>query len=235
MIDTHCHLLAGVDDGPATIDDSVELALALVAQGVESVVCTPHLSRAFPVTQARALEALAALELELGRRRIDLELTLAAEVSDVNAVTLGGAELRERSIAGRYLVVELSRTVTAAAAELLTRRLGAAGLLPVVSHPERLQIVRRDPGSLDGVRALGGLVQVMASSLTGRWGEAVGQTAWELLDTGRADLVASDAHGTLRRRCHLDEARELVCRRAGQACWDELTIAAPARVLGGAR
>jgi len=234
MIDTHCHLLPGLDDGPATIDEAVELAIVMVAQGVKSVVCTPHLSRQFPVPQARALEALAALELELERRRIDLPLTLAAEVSDVNAVTLGAAALRERSIGGRHLVVELASTTTAPAAESLTRRLAAMGLAPVIAHPERLEAVGRDPASVDGVRALGGLVQVTASGLTGRWGESVAQVAWELLATGRVDLVASDAHGAHRRKCHLAEARELVCRRAGQACWDELTTTAPTRLLEGA-
>lgn len=234
MIDTHCHLLPGLDDGPATIDEAVELATVMVAQGVKSVVCTPHLSRQFPVPPARALEALEALELELARRHIDLPLTLAAEVSDVNAVTLGAAELRERSIGGRHLVVELGPTTTASAAELLTRRLTAMGLVPVIAHPERLEAFGREAASLDGVRGLGGLVQVMASSLTGRWGEAVAQVAWEFLATGRVDLIASDAHGAHSRKCHLAEAREMVCRRAGQACWNELTTAAPARLLGGA-
>jgi protein-tyrosine phosphatase len=234
VIDTHCHLLPGLDDGPAMLEESVELAIEMTAQGVTRAVCTPHLSRQFPVSHARAVAALRVLEPELERRNVDLALTLAAEVTDVNAVTLDGPALRERSIAGKYLVVELAPSSTAASAELLGRRLGAMGLVPVVAHPERVPAFGRDPGSIDGVRALGGLVQVMASSLTGRWGESVEQVAWEMLAAGRVDLVASDAHGTQRRRCHLDEARELVCSRLQAAYWDELTTVAPTRLLAGA-
>ena len=231
MIDSHCHLLPGVDDGPATVDESVELAAAMVSQGVTHAFCTPHLSRQFPVSHERALAALRVLEAELERQNVGLTLTLAAEVTDVNAVTLDGPALRERSIGGRYLVVELASSSTAAAAELLVRRLDTMGLRPVIAHPERVPSFGREPGAVDGLRALGGLVQVMASSLTGRWGESVEEVAWELLATGRADLVASDAHGAIRRRCHLDEARELVCDRMDDAYWDELTLAAPRRLL----
>lgn len=234
MIDTHCHLLPGLDDGPATVEASLELARAMVVQGVTHAVCTPHLSRQFPVPAVQALAALQALDAALAREGVELALTLAAEVTDVNAVTLDAAVLRERSIAGRYIVVELAPSATAASAELLLRRLGVIGLVPVVAHPERVPAFGRDPASVDGLRALGGLVQVMASSLTGRWGAGVEAVAWELLAAGRADLVASDAHGTTRRRCHLGEAREHVCERLGVRYWDELTLAAPTRLLAGA-
>lgn len=235
MIDTHCHLLPGLDDGPATIDESVALATDMVAQGVTRVICTPHLSRQFPVPHSRALEALHLLETSLERLGVELPLTLAAEVTDVNVVTLDGPALHERSISGRYLVVELASSSTAAAAELLVRRLDAMGLRAVIAHPERVPSFGRDPGSVDGLRALGGLVQVMASSLTGRWGESVEDAAWKLLSAGRVDLVASDAHGALRRKCHLEEARDLVCDRMGASYWDELTVVVPNRLLGEAR
>lgn len=233
MIDTHCHLLPGLDDGPVTVEEALELAAAMVAQGVTHVVCTPHLSRQFPVSHRQALEALHVLEAALAHRGVELALTLAAEVTDVNAVTLDPAALRERSIGGRYLVVELAASSTAAAAELLVRRFDRMGLVPVFAHPERVPAFGRDPASVEGLRALGGLVQVMASSLTGRWGVGVEDAAWALLAAG-ADLVASDAHGATRRRCHLDEAREQVCDRMGGRYWDELTLVAPARLLAGA-
>lgn len=231
MIDTHCHLLPGLDDGPDTVAASVELAVDMVAQGVIGAVCTPHLSRRYPVTREDASASLAALERELHGRGVDLPLTLAAEVSDANAVTLEIATLVERSIAGRYLVVELAAGSTAAGAELVVQRLTAAGLVPVLAHPERLPAFAGDAGAIDAVLGRGALVQVMASSLTGRWGEAVERSAWDLVASGRAALVASDAHGVRRRRCHLAEARDLVCHRLGSSRWDELTLAAPERLL----
>lgn len=231
MIDTHCHVLPGLDDGPRSVAESLELAAAMVAQGVTHAVCTPHLSRRFPVSRERAGEALVALEEELAHEHVELALTLAAEVTEVNAVTLGPDVLREHGIRGRYLVVELAQSSTAAGAELLARRLDAMGLVPVFAHPERLSALGRDPASVARLRAVGGLVQVMASSLTGRFGPSVERVSWELLATGSADLVASDAHGVERRRCHLAEARERVCERLGERCWDELTLIGPTRLL----
>lgn len=233
MIDTHCHLLPGLDDGPVTVDEAVELASLLVRQGVEVVVCTPHLSRQHPVTRADARASLLTLQQALVRHRIDLRMVLAAEVTDVNAVSLDITALRELSVSGRFLIVEFNASATAWAVESVARRMVDLGLVPVIAHPERLGAYAREPEMIEGARALGALVQVVAPSLTGQWGETVARVAWELLAAGRADIVASDAHGVGRRSPCLDAARELVVGRLGTARWDELTAAAPARMLEG--
>ncbi len=234
VIDTHCHILQGLDDGPATVDEAVELAVSMAEQGIRHAVCTPHLSRQFPTERAAAQVALVVLERELASHEIALSLTLAAEVSEPNTVGLGGLVLRERSIGGRFLVVELEQASTGTTVEATVRRLHAVGLVPVIAHPERLAVFQREPDLAGKLRRRGALLQVVAPSLVGRWGENVERTAWSMLTTGVVDLVASDAHGALRRRCHMADAAEAVRRRLGAPAWRTVAEDGPARLLGDA-
>jgi protein-tyrosine phosphatase len=87
--------------------------------------------------------------------------------------------------------------------------------------------VQRHLGVLDPFRADGALLQVVAPSLLGRWGPEVEAAAWHLVDTGRADLLGSDAHSTRRRRPHLSEVRDLIAERLGDGVLSELTERRP--------
>ncbi len=233
MIDTHCHLLHGLDDGPQTLAGAVALATSMTSQGIRRAVCTPHVSRQFPTDHDAAGAALEELDRELVSQGVPLSLSLASEMSEPNAATLPASELRRRAIAGRYVVVELEHRSTAATAAATVRRLVAAELVPVIAHPERLPAVEHRPDLLRTLRLNGALVQVVAPSLTGHMGRRVARTAWSLLVDGIVDLVASDAHGARRRRCHMLEAGDLVSRRLGQDIWRRLAEDAPAKLLEG--
>jgi protein-tyrosine phosphatase len=233
VIDTHCHLLPGIDDGPPTVDEAVALGWALASQGVELAVCTPHWSRAFPTSHARSVAARDVLADALLRAEIRLDLLVSAELSAVVAATEPLAEIRERSMAGRLVLVEMVGDSLPAHISAVTRRLASAGLTTVLAHPERCGAVQSDPRLLDHLREEGAYVQIVAPSLTGHRATREGDTAWELLDTGRADLIASDAHGSRRRPCQLEAAEELVTNRFGPAAWRELTRDAPRRLLDG--
>jgi protein-tyrosine phosphatase len=231
VIDTHCHLLPGLDDGPATVDDAVELAAVLVEQGVEHVVCTPHLSARYPTEHRHAREALGRLRRELETRRLPLTLELAAEVADATAVSAPLADLRRWAIRGRALVVEIGVTMPPVFLDTVTSRLATAGLVPVLAHPERSRVVQREPALLDRARRRGAVVQLVAPSLAGRWGEAVEAAAWRIAETGRADLLGSDAHGIARRRSHLAHVVALLRERLGEEAVTTLLARGPARLL----
>ena len=230
MIDTHCHLLWRIDDGPSSPIGSVDLARVMVDQGVEAALCTPHYSSRFPsrtsATRAR-FEELGRSLAELG---VPLRLALAAEVSSKLALSVSLDELGARSISG-HVVVELEPGAGAAVPLLVTDRLARAGLTVVFAHPERCRAVRADPTVLDEARAAGSLVQVVSSCLIGRWGNDVAQAGWHLLDTGRADLLASDAHTATGSVQRLREVVERVGVRYGREAVDELTVRMPAEIL----
>jgi protein-tyrosine phosphatase len=233
VIDTHCHLLHGLDDGPGNVEESVVLARMLVADGIERVLCTPHYSRLWAPSVEAAVERLGELRAALETASVTLELELAAEVGPGHAISAPIEELHARSIADRYLVVEVQPDTPLGFFSAAMTRLDECGLLPIFAHPERSRGLIRHPGAVDEPRAGGALVQVVAPSVLGRWGPATTETAWRLLDHGRVDLLASDTHGIRRRRVHLREAAELVAERLGEAVRAELFVDRPSSLLAG--
>lgn len=233
MIDTHCHLLPGLDDGPRTGSEAVQLAERLMADGIDRVLCTPHYSRMFPTRHEDAVAALRGLRDELAGAGVPIELELAAEVGPAAAVTAPLEEIERRSIAGRFVVVEILPDTPAVSLETCVERLAEAGLIAIFAHPERSPDVGRHFSALDDVRGQGALVQVVAPSLLGRWGPGAEETAWRLVETGRVDLLGSDAHGVRRRRPHMREAAALIAARVGRGAVGELTEDNPAAILRG--
>ena len=232
MIDTHCHLLHSLDDGPKTERDSLELARQLAVAGVRTVVCTPHFSRRYPTAVAPARARIAELERLLFEAPISLSLSLAAEVSPAFAVSKPMEELLPRSIDGRFLLVELEPDTPAAFLETAVDRLAGERLSPVFAHPERCPSVREQTRLLEEARAAGALIQIVAPSLTGRWGKEVGVAAWRLLDTGVVDLLGSDSHRPSHAATHLEVASRLVEERYGGEVLADLAERVPSRLVG---
>jgi protein-tyrosine phosphatase len=230
VIDTHCHLLPALDDGPADVEAAVALARQLAGAGVSMVLCTPHFSRRHPTTQAAARERLIELRGELFDRGVRLKLRLAAEVSPGLVATAPSEELVARSV-GEFLLVELEPDTPASFLETALERLAQDGLRPVFAHPERCAAARSQPRLLEEARTDRALVQVVASSLTRRFGSEVEGAAWRLLESGRVDLLASDAHRARPEGLHLEQALSLVSERLGEEALRELTERAPARVV----
>jgi protein-tyrosine phosphatase len=233
LIDTHCHLLPALDDGPPDDAAALELAQALVDDEVRVVVCTPHYSRLFPTEHAAAEAALERLRSRLDEAGVPLELALAAEVGPVFALDAPTEELARRALAGRFVLVEVTADAPAPFFDSVAERLAREGLTPIFAHPERSRALQRSLDPLADARGAGALVQIVAPSLLGRWNETVASTAWKIVDAGLADLLASDAHGIARRRVHLGEASDEVGHRYGHEAARRLTAAAPARVVEG--
>jgi protein-tyrosine phosphatase len=231
VIDTHCHLLPALDDGPPDLEGAVALARQLVEAGITTVLCTPHFSRRYPTTTTAARTRLVELRGELFERSVGLRLRLAAELSPGFVAEQPGDELLARSIGG-FLLVELEPATPVGFLETALERLAEDGLRPVFAHPERCAATRSQPRLLEEARAGGALVQVVSSSLAGRFGGEVEAAAWRLLETGRVDLLASDAHRCRSDGSHFEHAVSLVSARLGAEALRELTERGPARVLG---
>jgi protein-tyrosine phosphatase len=232
MIDTHCHLLPGLDDGPRRVRHALELARELTSVGVGSVLCTPHYTRAWPTPHEAALNAHAELRRALDEAGIELETTVAAEVGTAFAVTASLEDLAERRV-GRYVIVEVYADTPAPFVGTVVDRLAEANLLPVFAHPELARSLERHPEILDDARARGALVQVLAPGIVGFWGPEVAANAWDLLEADRVDLVASDAHGPRRPARHLARAAELIAERLGTGALQDLTERRPAELIAG--
>jgi protein-tyrosine phosphatase len=232
VVDTHCHLLPGLDDGPRTVSAATDLARDLLTAGVTSVLCTPHYTRQWPTDHDAAKQVHAHFREALETAGIELETRVSAEVGTAFALSATLEELARRSV-GPYVIVEVFADTPAPYVETVVDRLAERDLLPVFAHPELARSLERHPEALDDARDRGALVQVLAPGLMGFWGPAVEANAWYLLESDRVDLVASDAHGPRRPPRHFARAAAEIARRFGHDARVELTQRRPAELISG--
>jgi protein-tyrosine phosphatase len=230
LADIHFHLLPGVDDGPAAMHDSVELARAAVAEGTRAVVATPHVRRDFVTDPLELADRVAELRHALCRAGVPLDVHCGGELGHEMVSSLDARELdavAQGPPGSRWLLLEspfegFTAEFHAAADELRERGFGV-----VIAHPERTASAATD--GLAGVERelrAGSVAQVNAHSLLGRHGHEARRAAHLLVARGLAGVVASDAHGPTRPPSLLPAvdalrwtgaaphaARALVCRR----------------------
>jgi protein-tyrosine phosphatase len=233
IFDTHCHVLPGLDDGPPTLGAAIALAGQLRQAGVVRALCTPHYSRQYPTRHDEAAARLEDLRAALAEARIELTLDLAAELSPGLVVSANDEELFVRTIAGRFLLVEVQPDTTATFLETAVQRVFELGLVPVLAHPERGRSLSRHLEELESIRNAGAVVQIVAPSLLGDAGRDAAATAWGLLERGLADVLASDSHGWWRSPAFLYEAAGAVDERFGPDIRRALTQKNPAMLLDG--
>jgi protein-tyrosine phosphatase len=232
MIDIHSHILPGLDDGARTSEEALNMLRMAASSGTTDIVATPHANHQFHFDPRAAEQAIAGLERESGgspRIHWGCELHLTPE-------NIAGAfEFPDRySIARRgYLLVEFSNlSIPKTTGEILARLI-AAGMRPVLAHPERNAILRNCLGALAEWVEQGCTVQVTAQSLIGRFGRVAEASSEALLGRGLVHFVASDAHDTRHRPPLLDKAWRFLEHRCGQAGAQRLLVENPRAVLRG--
>jgi protein-tyrosine phosphatase len=198
-IDLHCHILPDVDDGPATLHDTLDLARALVAGGIDRVVATPHVNIGTPTSSATMHERVALVRDALRDHDIPLVVEPGAEVAAPHLPELDLAELRALSLGGGgWILLEpplaAEFPIERAAQELLDEGFGV-----VLAHPERCMLFQRDPRRVRPLVEAGARVQVTSSALTGAFGRRARSLALDLIRAGLVHIAASDAHGALNR------------------------------------
>ena len=233
MIDLHSHILPGVDDGVATLEEARELARAVLADGATAIAATPHVREDFPTSADRMEQGVAALRMDFAEQGIALEVLSGGEISLERLETLDREELRRFTLAGsmRYLLVEFPYTGWPLGLETAIHDLGAAGLTALLAHPERNRTVQEQPERLERAIGAGALVQVTASSLDGRGGASTRTAARRLLELGFVHVLASDAHSPAVREAGLAAA---VAAIGDTALAAHLVQEVPAAIVAGA-
>lgn len=237
MIDLHCHLLPGVDDGPDTWDAALALARACVEDGIRHAVLTPHV---FPgrhdndsTTLQPAFQQFRAL---LQREGLPLTASLAGEVrltpEILDMLPEGRLPFLGRSAGMDNLLLELPDGQIPLGTDRLVHRLLRLGVRPILAHPERNRAVIADPLRMRPFVEAGCLLQVTAGSLTGHFGPSAREAAWALLRAGWVAAVASDCHNLGGRRPRMQLARQHLIASQGLNTTFELLAASPARLCG---
>jgi len=195
----HFHLLPGIDDGPSSLDESVELAAAAAAQGTGAIVSTPHVHPEFVTDVSSLPDRVREVAARLAARRIRVDVRCGGELDLEMVPRLSQQELEtiaQGPPGRRWLLLEaplagIDRTYTAAADELRAR-----GFAVVVAHPERA-LRWSDAGweTLEHELAAGSVVQINAWSVAGLYGEMVRATALWLVRTAPQAVIVFDVHG----------------------------------------
>jgi protein-tyrosine phosphatase len=212
FVDCHSHVVPSGDDGAATLEDGLQLCDLAAEAGTTILFATPHVWPHLTLTDKRERRVRRAYERLRARSRLELrlgfELTPAPPLlnEDPARYALEGTEI---------VLAEVPFTGPADELLELAEHIEAAGLTPVIAHPERTEAVRERP-ELAHELARRWRVQVNATSLLGRHGRESEALAWELVESGEAAVVASDGH-RLTRPARLDDAYELVKARVGEA------------------
>jgi protein-tyrosine phosphatase len=196
--EVHFHLLPGVDDGPSSIEESLELARAAVAEGTGTIVATPHVHPHHVTDVGEVAERVEELTGHLRRERISVDVIPGGELAHSMVGRLSQAELE--SIAQgpprrRWLLLEapfagIGESYSAAADELRDR-----GFAVVVAHPERAEASAATSRALERELAAGSALQLTAGSFAGHYGERVRTAALGLIRAASRTVIASDAHG----------------------------------------
>lgn len=231
MIDLHCHVLPGIDDGPTTIEQSLELVRAAALAGTETIVATSHASAHYPNGAETIHRLVSELRERLRREDIAVAIEPGAEVAMTHVEAIDPTELcRLRLGGGPWLLLEPPFLPVVLGIERTVATLREHGHQIVLAHPERCPAFHRDPDLLRKLVAGGVLTSITAGALVGRFGKPVRRFASRLLAEGLVHNVASDAHDSRRRppgiAAELDRAG-----LGGLAGW--LTVDVPTAMLAG--
>jgi protein-tyrosine phosphatase len=231
VIDLHCHLLPGIDDGAPDLDAALAMARIAVDDGIRVIACTPHIYPGmFENDSAGIRRGVEALRERLADAGIPLELSWGA---DAHAAPELPARLKAGTVPtlhdSRYLLLEPPHHVAPPQFDRFCFSLMAAGYVPVITHPERLSWIEAHYPMFCALSDRGAWMQVTAGSLTGRFGQAARYWGERMLDEGRVDLLATDAHDPKRRPPLLAEGRAAAAEWVGD---EEATHLVATRPLG---
>jgi protein-tyrosine phosphatase len=235
MLDFHNHLMPGVDDGAATLEESRVGLAAFRAERVVDVITTPHL-RASMIDRPQEIDpffdavesAWSALQSLAIAEFPEMSLHRGAEVMlDIPAPNL--ADPRVRLAGTSFVLIEFPFMSIPPHTTPALHNVVEAGWVPVIAHPERY---RNMPGNHDLVehwREAGARIQVNSGSLTGQYGSAARDIAWELLRRGCVDYLSSDFHS--RGKCIVRDAAAALEKRGGSSQLHALMTGNPERLL----
>ena len=236
MLDLHCHILPGLDDGAADVSVSLSMAQAFVADGVSVVACTPHiLPGLYQNSGPQIREATSSLQQVLDREGVSLRLVSGADnhVSPSFVAELKAGHLLSLSDT-RYVLVEPPHHVAPPRMEELFFSLLVAGYVPILTHPERLTWIESHYDVMQRLAQGGVWMQLTAGSILGGFGRRARYWSERMLDEGLAHILATDAHDTRRRPPNLGAGRAAVADRVGEAEAEHLVVTRPTGVLTNA-
>lgn len=238
MIDIHCHLLPGLDDGPSTMEKSLALARYAVVDGITHMVVTPHIQIGTYDNNLSSISA--AFELfvaSLEEAGIELNVAMAAEVrlcpEILSILEQGNLPLYISPEGKQTLLLELPHSHLPPGTDQALKCVLAQGIGVVIVHPERNKEIMLDYNKVEAFIDMGCMLQLTSGSLSGRFGEPPRMAAEHMLQHGWVDLLASDAHNLQYRPPQLSDGKQAAAAIIGEDRADKLVFENPWKVVGG--
>jgi len=220
MIDLHSHIFYGFDDGAQSLEESIEMARIAAADGIEKIVGTPHLFRGdFKGVEIGAIrERRAELEHHLKREKIDIEVYAGAEVHISH--NLIDEIRRHREILtvnnSSYMLLEFPSNHIFPGVKDLFFQIESEEIEPIIAHPERNSVFRKNPVLLYELIEMGALVQANRGSFQGRFGSSIRDAAFQFLDWNFIHFIGSDAHNVRSMSPQLADTFRMIAERIGK-------------------
>lgn len=211
MIDLHCHILPGLDDGAKTWDESLNMARLAVSEGITHILATPHhMNRNWIHPKATILPLVDELQDRLDQAQIPLTVFPGQEVRLHGEMleSIANDEICFIDEGNRYVLIEFPTPEVPAYAERLFYDMQTRQITPIIVHPERNHAILKDPNILYDFVSKGVLTQVTAASYVGKFGKEIEKVSHQLIEHNLAHFIASDAHNNTNRLFHMKEAME---------------------------
>ena len=232
MVDIHCHILPGIDDGSKSWETTEAMCQIAAEDGITHIVCSPHANDEYKYDRSKNEELASQLRERMGNTmRFSLGCDFHFSFENIQAALANPAKF---IIQGTdYLLVEFSDYAISPGTEDALLRFRAMGITPIITHPERNALLRQRPDAIAEWVEAGARVQVTAQSLLGDFGRRACDFCKLLLDRRLVHFVASDAHDWQRRPPLLDRACHWVAEEYGDALAEALFVTNPRAVLSG--
>ena len=235
MIDLHCHILPGLDDGAVDMAESVEMARIAREDGIRTIVATPHVFRDGSDPKVLTLIAGKRDELAgaLATAGIDLKIACGAEVYFSHEFLEEVRKNRKRIVVNgsAYLFVEFPSDHVYAGARDIFFNLLNEGIIPIVAHPERNTSFQKEPALLFELVRMGALTQANSRSFLGGYGSRVRETAESFLRLNLVQIIASDGHSPRTRAPRMRAAVAEVAKIVGERAAAAMVTANPEAVI----
>jgi protein-tyrosine phosphatase len=235
FVDIHCHLLPAIDDGSTDLEESLAMARMAAADGITTIIATPHQLGTFGRNQGDDIRRrVTELQLRVDEAHVPLRVLPGADVRiEADMVDrLTGGDVLTLGDHRRHVLLELPHELYLPLDRLLAD-LSRRNIAGILSHPERNQGIIHQRDVIGKLVDAGCLMQITAASLCGTFGPECQQTAEWMLSHGLVHFVATDAHGSQKRRPLMRRAFERVTELTSAETAAELCADNPACVAEG--
>ncbi|MFQ5455339.1 MAG: tyrosine-protein phosphatase [Nitrospirota bacterium] len=235
MIDIHSHILPEIDDGPDSINESIEMCLMALSDGIDTIVATPHINPGlYNHSKKLIIEKISELKDRIGDKGLNLSILPGADIR-IDPGLLD--DIRDTIFLtvndnNRYIMIELPFDIIPHGTDSILNSLFSRGIIPIISHPERNIQIQNDFSILRSWKRRGILFQVTAMSITGGFGIEVERCVKRWLKDDLIDIIATDAHSTDKRPPILSHALKIAGEIIGEEKAYQMVTTFPESVTG---